>query len=76
MSTATRARARRRTPDFKRWIGSGALIGFFVGFVVSMLSDRAQAYSASSEIGYLGIMFAFLGALVAGLVAVLVDRRH
>jgi len=76
MSISTRGRTRRRTPDFKRWLGTGALLGFFVGFLVSMLTDRAQSYSAGSEVGYLGVMFAFLGALVAGLVAVLIDRRH
>ncbi|MDQ2757933.1 MAG: hypothetical protein M3Y71_15500 [Actinomycetota bacterium] len=76
MSTSTRGRTRRSTPDFKRWLGTGALLGFFVGFVIAMVSDRAQNYSAGSQVGYLGVMLAFLGALLAGLVAVLVDRRH
>lgn len=68
-------RTRRRTPDFKRWLITGALLGFAVGLVVSVLSDRAENYSAGSQVGYLGAMFAGLGALLAGLVAVLLDRR-
>jgi uncharacterized protein involved in exopolysaccharide biosynthesis len=66
---------RRRTPNFKRFIITGVLLGFFAGAAVSVISSPAPSYAASSQLGYLGVMGAGLGALVAGLVAVLLDRR-
>ncbi|MEO7060163.1 MAG: hypothetical protein ABI083_10605 [Lapillicoccus sp.] len=66
---------RRSAPDFKRWLGTGALLGFLAGFLVAVLGDQAPNYSVGSAVGFLGVMFACLGALLAGVVAVLVDRR-
>lgn len=69
-------RERRRSPNFKRFIITGALLGFLVGFAAAVFGDPAPSYMAGSQLGYLGVMGAALGALVAGLVGVLVDRNH
>ena len=65
----------RRSPAFLRWIGTGAVLGFLAGLVTAVVSDDAASYGLGSQVAYLGVMFAFLGALLGGLVAVLVDRR-
>ena len=70
------ASGRPRSPDFKRFLISGVILGFVVGGALSVIGDEAPGYGAGSQIGYLGVMGAFLGALVAGLVAVLLDRRR
>jgi len=65
----------RRTPNFKRFLVTGVVLGFFVGAAVAVVGDPAPSYAASSQLGYLGVMGAALGALLAGVVAVLLDRR-
>jgi hypothetical protein len=65
---------RRRSPRFARFIGTGAIIGFFVGAVVSLASAPAAAYAVTSQVGYFGLMGACLGALLAGILAVVIDR--
>ena len=47
-----------------------------MGFIAAVFGDPAPSYMAGSQLGYLGVMGAALGALVAGLVGVLVDRNH
>lgn len=68
--------ARRSSPDFKRFIITGVVLGFIAGGVVALRGDAAPGYDASSQLGYLGVLGAFLGAVLAGVVAVLLDRRH
>lgn len=70
------AAGRPRSPDFKRFIITGVILGFIVGGALSVIGDEAPGYGAGSQIGYLGVMGAFLGALVAALAAVLLDRRR
>jgi len=66
---------RRRTPNFKRFLVTGVVLGFFVGAAVAVVGDPAPSYAASSQLGYLGVMGAALGALLAGALAALLDRR-
>jgi len=66
---------RRRTPNFKRFLVTGVVLGFFVGVAVAVVGDPAPSYAASSQLGYLGVMGAALGALLAGALAALLDRR-
>ncbi len=68
-------RTRRRTPQFRRIIVTGALVGFVVGVFVALAGDGVNGYSASTEVGFFGVLFAALGAFLAALFAVLVDRR-
>jgi hypothetical protein len=65
-----------RTPNYLRFIVSGAIIGFIVGAVFSLSGEGAVNYSTGSELGYFGVMFGGLGALLAGLLAVLLERRR
>lgn len=65
-----------RTPNFLRFIVTGALVGFVVGTVVAIVGEGAPDYSLGSQIGFFGVLFAALGALLAALLAVLVERRR
>jgi hypothetical protein len=66
---------RRRTPNFRRFIITGTLLGFVVGAVIAVAGDSAPDYSAGSQIGFFGVLFGALGALLSALFAVLLDRR-
>lgn len=65
----------RRRPNFVAFLISGGLIGLVVGFFVSAFGPAATSYGASSTVGFLGLISAGLGALVAGIIAVLLDTR-
>lgn len=71
-----RTHQRRRTPNFKRFLVTGAVLGFVFGLVVASAGAPTPNYDASSAVGYLGVMGAGLGMLLAGFVAVLLDRRR
>ena len=64
-----------RRPNFVAFLISGGLIGLLVGFLFSVFGPAAVGYDASSTLGFLGLLFAALGALVAGIIAVLLDTR-
>lgn len=66
---------RTRTPNYLRFIVTGAVIGFVAGLVVAFVGEPAPDYSAAAQIGFFGVIFAGLGALLAGVVAVLLERR-
>ena len=68
-------RKTRKRPNFAAFLISGALIGLLLGFLVSVFGPAASSYDASSPAGFLGLIFAGLGALVAGILAVLLDAR-
>ena len=67
--------APRRSPNFTRFIGTGALLGFVVGAVLALLGDPAPGYSDVTAAGYIGAFGAAIGAMLAGVLAVLLDRR-
>ncbi len=71
-----RTNQRRRLPNFKRFLVTGAVLGFVLGLVVASAGAPTPNYDASSAVGYLGVMGAGLGMLLAGFVAVLLDRRR
>ena len=64
-----------RTPNYLRFIVTGAVIGLLGGAIVSVATESAGAYSSGSQIAFFGVMFAGIGALLAGLLAVLLERR-
>jgi hypothetical protein len=63
-----------RTPNHLRFIVTGAIVGFIGGAIFSMVGEPAADYSAGAQIAFFGVMFASIGALLAGLVAVLLER--
>jgi uncharacterized membrane protein len=72
-----------RPPRFLPFILTGAVLGFLAGAVVSVggwLEDPdptiASNYDTSAGIGYLGVLGAILGGLLAAVVAVLIDQRR
>ena len=72
-----------RRPRFLPFILTGAVLGFLVGASVSAfgwLEDPdptiASNYDPSAGIGYLGLLGALFGGLLAAVAAVLVDRRR
>ena len=54
---------------------TGAIVGFLAGAIFSLVGESVTDYSAGSQIAFFGVMFAGIGALLAGLVAVLLERR-
>lgn len=69
----------RRT-NFVRFILTGAILGFIVGGVLGMLpSDpgdfRGRDYSVGTQVTFTAMMIAALGALLAAILAVLLDAR-
>ncbi|NYG07077.1 uncharacterized protein involved in exopolysaccharide biosynthesis [Phycicoccus badiiscoriae] len=69
----------RRYPNFVAFIATGAILGFVVGSAVGYRSDDTTSYghdySVSSAVLFLGLLGAFVFALLAAVVAVLLDRR-
>lgn len=69
-----------RIPNFKRFLITGAVIGFVVGVLFAMREpggpsyNTTASYDPSAAMGYLGALGAFLGAGVAGIVALLLDK--
>jgi hypothetical protein len=64
-----------RTPNYLRFIVTGAILGFVVGGVFSLVGEGVPDYSSGAQIAFFGVMFAGIGALLAGLLAVLLERR-
>lgn len=67
---------RRRDPNFVSFLVTGAVLGFVAGAALSLRGGAAARYSEGSALGYLGVLGACMGALAAGVVAVLLDRRR
>ncbi|MBM6545215.1 hypothetical protein JNO54_03535 [Janibacter sp. YIM B02568] len=77
----TRRRPRRGAPRVWRWIGTGAFLGFLVLGGVSLFTSNTggasgTTYTASTAVGLMGVLGAFLGALVAGVVLALIMGRE
>lgn len=68
--------APRRSPNFTRFIVTGAVLGFVAGAVIAVLNESAPGYDEGSAMLYIGVFGATLGAVLAGLLAVLLDRRR
>lgn len=72
-----------RRPHFARIILTGAIIGLLVGGFIGtgVLEDETATaspyvYGSMSGIGIMGLFFAGLFAIVAAVIAVLLDRRN
>lgn len=66
----------RRAPSFARFIVTGAILGFIAGSATAFFGEPAPTYGEGAAVGYLGAFGAAIGAMLAGVVAVLVDRRR
>ena len=65
----------RRSPNFTAFLATGGLVGLLIGFVLGVLGRADARYDASAAVGFLGLICAGLGALVGGLIAVVLDKR-
>ncbi|HZY01362.1 MAG TPA: hypothetical protein VFE92_18035 [Dermatophilaceae bacterium] len=65
----------RRTPKFSAFVLTGGLAGLLMGFFASVVGPVDTRYDASAALGFLGLIFAGLGMLVGGVIAVLLDKR-
>ena len=64
-----------RTPNYLRFIVTGAILGFVAGAVFSLVGESAPDYSSGAQVAFFGVIFGGIGALLAALLAVLLERR-
>ena len=64
----------RRTPNFLRFVITGAVIGFVVGAIIATSGADAEGYSARTGIALIGAIVAAFGALLAAVVALVLER--
>ena len=74
MTTSPDGRSAPRVPNFKRFLITGALIGFVIGAVISLVGEDVRGYSATTGALFLGALGALLGAGLAGILGILLDR--
>lgn len=82
-STGAASRVPRKSPNFLRFIATGAILGFVVGGLIAatgILEDPEAAtpgynYGASAGVGIVGLLGAGLFAIAAAVLAVILDRR-
>ena len=69
-----------RTPNFKRFLVTGALLGLVIGVFIGLREPGGPSYNVtkSYDVGtavlFLGALGVFLGAGLAGIIALLLDR--
>ena len=69
-----------RTPNFMRFLVTGAVLGLIVGGWLGLREPGgpsytvAKTYDVGTAVLFLGVLGAFLGAGIAGIVALLLDR--
>lgn len=65
----------RRSPRFTAFLITGVIVGFLIGVLASVIGNPDSRYDAWAAFGLLGLIGAGLGALVGGIIAVLLDKR-
>jgi hypothetical protein len=65
----------RKRPNFPAFLLTGGLAGLLIGFFLSVIGPVDARYDASAVLGFLGLVFAGLGLLAGGIIAVLLDKR-
>ncbi|AKU18691.1 hypothetical protein [Luteipulveratus mongoliensis] len=64
----------RRAPNFAQFMITGGVIGIIVGLWIGSRGDSG-GYTDTTAMGFLAVIFGSLGVLLAGAVAVILDRR-
>ena len=64
-----------RQPRFTSFLVTGGVVGLLIGFILSLVGHPDTRYDSAAALGFLGLIFALLGVLVGGVIAVLLDRR-
>lgn len=72
----------RRSVNFPAFLLTGAFVGFVLGGLIDFLGPTAvdpqtgaPLYTSTSAFSTLAVMFALAGALIAAIVALVLDRR-
>lgn len=72
----------RRSVNYPAFLLTGAFVGFLLGGLIDFVGPTAvdpqtgaPVYTATSAFSTLAVMFALVGALVAAIVALVLDRR-
>ena len=65
----------RSAPKFSAFLLTGALAGLVLGLVLGVTGPADARYDSFTAPGLLGLIFAGLGALTGGVVAVLLEKR-
>jgi membrane associated rhomboid family serine protease len=66
----------RSVPKFTAFLLTGGVAGLLIGCLLSLAGPVDTSYDPSAVLGFLGLIFAGLGVLVGGIVAVLLDWRR
>ena len=66
--------ASRRAPRYRRFIGTGVVLGLVAAFVLARAADVDARYTWVDVFRYLAVAGALVGGLAAGAVAVWLDR--
>lgn len=66
--------SRRRAPRYRSFIGVGVTAGVVIALVLTFTRPESE-YGYPAVFGYTALGCALVGALLGGLVAVLLDRR-
>lgn len=65
----------RRAPRILPFLLTGLAVGVIVGVVLAATGGLGGNYTETSSYGYFGLLFGALGALLGGVVFVIVDKR-
>ncbi|MEP7194861.1 MAG: hypothetical protein ABI903_18640 [Actinomycetota bacterium] len=68
-------RAARRAPRFSAFLLTGGLAGLLTGLFLSFIGPVDVRYDTSAALGFLGLIFAGLGALAGAIIAVVLEKR-
>lgn len=67
---------RRRAPRYRAFVLTGIGVAVLVSLVAALVSDPADGYTQRQLFGFLLVSLGVVGAILGGLVAVLVERRR
>ena len=66
----------RRAPRYGAFLLTGGIVGVVVAVVAGLAGPGDPGQSRGPLIGYLAVLLGLLGALLGGVVALLLDRRR
>jgi hypothetical protein len=66
----------RRHPRYSAFLLTGGVVGLVVAVVAGLAGSGDPGQSRGPLIGYLAVLLGLLGALLGGVVALVLDRRR
>lgn len=66
----------RRHPRYSRFLLTGGVVGVVVAVIAGLAGSPDPGQSRGPLIGYLAVLLGLLGALLGGVVALVLDRRR